>query len=157
VTSRTATTPGATLQSESITCCQSACGNTAMEAAAPPGFMVKRGVRGSKLGGGSELERSGSAGSSKQLPGTPTTSAAAAGGSSGPGLVPDAPGDTPFGFGAVGAVGPLSGSLAAFKRRCEWFYLDPAGEEHGPVALPKILNWYKKGHFHGEVKVCACL
>jgi hypothetical protein len=43
--------------------------------------------------------------------------------------------------------------VAAFQRRCEWFYVDPSGEEHGPVALQKIMNWHKKGHFPEDVKV----
>jgi hypothetical protein len=47
----------------------------------------------------------------------------------------------------------LTGSVAAFKRRCEWFYVDPAGEEHGPVPFTKLLGWYKKGHFPDDVKV----
>lgn len=75
---------------------------------------------------------------SLQGPGTPTS-------------VPPAPEDTPFGFG--GGLPPLTGSVAAFKRRCEWFYVDPAGEEHGPVSFQKLMGWYKKGHFPDDVKV----
>jgi hypothetical protein len=60
-----------------------------------------------------------------------------------------APEDSPFGF----APTPISGSVAAFQRRCEWFYVDPAGEEHGPVPYQKLLSWYKKGHFPDDVKV----
>jgi hypothetical protein len=121
-----------------------------MEAAPPPGFVVKRGVRGK--GPGSDIDRA-----SSLNPGTPT--ALAGGGGSGSLLSASSLGcaggggdlDTPFGYSA--AVPPLSGSLAAFKRRCEWFYIDPSGEEHGPVPLAKIANWYKKGHFPEDVKV----
>jgi hypothetical protein len=58
--------------------------------------------------------------------------------------------DTPFGFGGAPVI---SGSVAAFKRRCEWFYVDPAGQEHGPVPFSKLASWYKKGHFPEDVKV----
>lgn len=72
-----------------------------------------------------------------QGPGTPTA------------MTPSAE-DTPFGFGSTPTV---TGSVAAFKRRCEWFYVDPNGEEHGPVAFQKLMSWYKKGHFPEDVKV----
>lgn len=73
-----------------------------------------------------------------QAPGTPTA------------MTPSASEDTPFGFGSAPS---LTGSVAAFKRRCEWFYVDPNGEEHGPVSFSKLLSWYKKGHFPEDVKV----
>jgi hypothetical protein len=38
-------------------------------------------------------------------------------------------------------------------RRSEWYYVDPNGEEHGPVKLAKVVNWYKKGHFPDDVQV----
>lgn len=76
-----------------------------------------------------------------QAPGTPTAS-----------VTPSAGDDTPFGFGPAPS---LTGSVAAFKRRCEWFYVDPNGEEHGPVPYTKLSSWYKKGHFPDEVKVRA--
>jgi hypothetical protein len=65
-------------------------------------------------------------------------------------MTPAAAEDTPFGFGGAPAI---SGSVAAFKRRCEWFYVDPAGQEHGPVPFSKLASWYKKGHFPEDVKV----
>eukprot|EP00775_Hariotina_reticulata_P007456 gene7456-7666_t len=105
-----------------------------MEAAAPPGFMVKRGARGKT---GTDLDRA----ASLTSPGTP--SAAAGGGAS----VAD---DAPHGFDRPLS---LSASVASFQRRCEWFYVDPAGDEHGPVPLHKIINWHKKGHFPDDVKV----
>lgn len=110
----------------------------------PPGFFVKRGVRGKPSG---DLDRTASTNS--QNPGTPTAVLTPpSGGASG------APEDTPFGFaGAAVPPGGISGSLAAFKRRCEWFYVDPAGEEHGPVSFQKLVSWYKKGHFPDDVKV----
>lgn len=76
-----------------------------------------------------------------QAPGTPTAS-----------MTPSASDDTPFGFGPAPS---LTGSVAAFKRRCEWFYVDPNGEEHGPVPYAKLSSWYKKGHFPDDVKVCV--
>jgi len=107
----------------------------------PPGFIVKRGVRGKPSG---DLDRAGSM--SSQAPGTPTANLAPASASE----------DSPFGFGAATAPGAiLTGSVAAYKRRCEWFYVDPAGEEHGPVPFSKLLSWYKKGHFPEDVKVCV--
>jgi hypothetical protein len=75
--------------------------------------------------------------STAQGPGTPTA------------MTPSSE-DTPFGFGSTPTV---TGSVAAFKRRCEWFYVDPNGEEHGPVAFQKLMSWYKKGHFPEDVKV----
>jgi hypothetical protein len=65
-------------------------------------------------------------------------------------MTPSATDDTPFGFGPAPS---LTGSVAAFKRRCEWFYVDPNGEEHGPVPYAKLNSWYKKGHFPDDVKV----
>jgi hypothetical protein len=105
--------------------------------AAPPGFMVKRGARGKTS---SDLDRATSLTSNPSL-----TSGAAVSPSAGAG-----PEDAPFGYERVPAV---TASVAAFQRRCEWFYVDPSGEEHGPVALQKILNWHKKGHFPEDVKV----
>lgn len=108
-----------------------------MEAAAPPGFMVKRGARGKTS---SDLDRAASLSSAPSL-----TSAAAVSPSAGSGQD-----DAPFGY---ERVPPVTASVAAFQRRCEWFYVDPSGEEHGPVPLQKILNWHKKGHFPEDVKV----
>lgn len=102
---------------------------------APPGFLVKRGVRGKPSG---DLDRAGSL--SNQGPGTPTAALTSE--------------DTPFGFGGTAApLSGLTGSVASFKRRCEWFYVDPAGEEHGPVSFQKLTGWFKKGHFPDDVKV----
>ncbi|KAI8466600.1 MAG: hypothetical protein J3K34DRAFT_56536 [Monoraphidium minutum] len=35
----------------------------------------------------------------------------------------------------------------------EWYYLDPSGQEHGPVAPQKIRAWVRKGHFDDNVQV----
>jgi hypothetical protein len=96
--------------------------------------MVKRGARGKT---GADLDRA----ASLTSPGTP--SAAVGGGAS-------AADDAPHGFDRPLCI---SASVASFQRRCEWFYVDPAGEEHGPVPLHKIINWHRKGHFPDDVKV----
>lgn len=102
--------------------------------AAPPGFIVKRGARGKTS---ADLDRAASLSSTPSI--TAAVSPAAAAGE-----------DTPFGFDHVPNV---TASVASFQRRCEWFYVDPSGEEHGPVPLQKIINWQKKGHFPEDVKV----
>lgn len=107
--------------------------------AAPPGFMVKRGARGK---GPTDIERAPSI--SSPTAGSVLATAVSAGAAT---LA-----DTPYGF---DRLPPITSSVAAFQRRCEWFYVDPSGEEHGPVALQKIVNWHKKGHFPDDVKVCS--
>jgi hypothetical protein len=37
--------------------------------------------------------------------------------------------------------------------RAPGYYLDPSGQEHGPVAPSKIRNWVRKGHFVESVQV----
>jgi hypothetical protein len=101
--------------------------------------MVKRGARGKTS---SELDRAASLSSAPSLTSGAAVSPSAASG----------PEDAPFGYERVPAV---TASVAAFQRRCEWFYVDPSGEEHGPVPLQKIMNWHKKGHFPEDVKASA--
>lgn len=108
--------------------------------AAPPGFMVKRGARGKSS---TDIDRTPSQSLSSPTAGSVLATAASLGAAS--------LSDTPYGFGD--RVPPLTSSVVAFQRRCEWFYVDPAGEEHGPVPLQKIINWHKKGHFPEDVKV----
>jgi hypothetical protein len=62
--------------------------------------------------------------------------------------------DRPDGFG-MAATPPLSSSVTALYRRSEWWYIDPNGQEHGPVSFNKISTWYNKGHFPDDVKVGA--
>lgn len=55
--------------------------------------------------------------------------------------------DLPAGFGPGKAS-----HMAAFYRQCEWYYVDPSGQEHGPEPTSKVVHWYKRGHFHDGIK-----
>jgi hypothetical protein len=38
--------------------------------------------------------------------------------------------------------------------QCQWLYVDPAGQEHGPFPADRIINWERKGFFDGAIEVC---
>lgn len=122
----------------------------AMEVA-PPGFVVKRGARNTlgsapsgDLGRATSLQAPAAAASGAQPPAATTAASAST-------SAPQQQEDAPIGFPT--SAPPASASVAALLRRSEWFYVDPAGEEHGPVPLSKVAGWHRKGHFTDDVKV----